>query len=79
MRTAIKQYKDADGALYAKAGQIGGLFGLGRTTVWRLLNQMRAVPKYNGSFINISYGLRLVNIADFKQFLQEESDQYIKK
>ena len=79
MTKTVTQYKDADGALYVKAGQIGRLFGLGRTTVWRELNKMRTIPKYKGSFIDISYNLRLVKVADFEQFLKEKNNQYLRK
>ena len=79
MTKIVTQYKDADGALYVKAGHLGKLFGLGRTTVWRELNKMRAVPKYKGSFIDISYGLRLVKVADFEQFLKDKNNQYLRK
>ena len=79
MTKTVTQYKDTDGALYVKAGHLGELFDMGRTTVWRKLNEMRAVPKYKGSFIDISYGLRLVKIADCEQFLKEQNNQYIRE
>lgn len=75
----INGYKNDDSVAYAKAGKLGEIFGIGRTTVWRKLKQMRTVPKYKDSFINLSSSLKLVKIDDFRQFLMEQSDLYLKK
>lgn len=79
MKVVIKEYTADNGNIFVKAGHLGRLFNVGRTTIWRKLEKMRTLPKYKGSFIDLSYGLRLVNVADFKQFLQEESANYLKK
>ncbi len=79
MKVVLKEYTADDGKIFIKAGNLGKLFDMGRTTIWRNLNKMRTLPKYKDSFLDLSYGLRLVNVADFKQFLQEESADYLKK
>lgn len=45
-------------------------FGIGRTTVGRLINEMRALKKYQKSFIDVSYKCKLINVADFTDFMQ---------
>lgn len=75
----INGYKTDDSGAYAKAGKLGKIFGIGRTTVWRKLKQMRTIPKYKDSFINLNPSLKLVKIDDFRQFLLEQSDLYLKK
>lgn len=79
MKVIVKEYHMDDNKIFVKAGHLGKLFNIGRTTVWRELSKMRTLPKYKGSFIDLNHGLRLVNVADFKQFLQEESNNYLKK
>ena len=45
--------------------------GLNRVTLYRLLKKMKAIPKYRKSYLELSHNLRLVNVADFKQYLIE--------
>ncbi len=58
---------------------IAKLFSVSRTTAWRLLKQMKEQPKYRKSFLDLGWQLKLVNLADFKKFLQEQDKLYLKK
>lgn len=49
------------------------IYGISRTTVWRLLNEMQAIPKYKKSFLSLSPKLKIVRLADFQAFLEEKS------
>ena len=70
---------DALGAEYVQPVHLTEKFSISRTTVWRLLKKMRAEPKYKHSFLNLTWHLKLVKLADFKKFLEEQNNQKIKK
>lgn len=54
-------------------------YGLSRKTIWKLLSQMRTVPKYKLSFIDLSEKLHLVRDKDFLDFLYSQHQLYLKK
>lgn len=49
------------------------IYGISRTTVWRLLDEMRGIEKYQGSFLSITPKLKIVRLKDFQTFLEEKS------
>ena len=51
--------------------QIGQIYSVSRRTVSRLLDEMRANPKYRNAFHTISQRMKLVRVRDFEMFLQE--------
>ena len=54
-------------------------YGLSRKTIWKLLSEMRTIPKYKNSFLDLSEKLHLVRDRDFLQFLQSRSKLYLRK
>lgn len=78
-RTMKKIIIDELGAEYVQPAHLTEKLSVSRTTVWRLLNKMRAKPKYKNSFLNLTWHLKLVKLADFEKFLQEENNQYLRK
>lgn len=54
-------------------------YGLSRNTIWKLLSEMRAMPKYKKSFLDLSEKLHLVRDKDFLEFLYSQSRLYLKK
>lgn len=70
---------DSLGAVYVQPVHLTEKFSISRTTVWRLLKKMRAKPKYKNSFLSLTWQLKLVKLTDFEQFLQEESNRYLRE
>lgn len=70
---------DQNGMEYVQPCNICNKFDLSRASVHRLLEKMKAEPKYKGSFTRISYRLSLVNLKDFRQFLHEIDGAYLKE
>lgn len=54
-------------------------YGLSRPTIWRLLSEMKTVPKYKNSFLDLSEKLHLVRDKDFLEFLYSQNGLYLKK
>lgn len=61
---------DNSGSRWLQMKQIIKLFSLSRTTAYRLLLEMRAMKKYQKSFIDVSSRLKLVRESDFIDFMQ---------
>lgn len=70
---------DSFGREWLRPRQLEEKYGLGRVTIWRLLSEMRTVPKYKNSFLDLSKKLHLVRDRDFLQFLQARSKMYLRK
>ncbi|MES9636068.1 hypothetical protein [Megasphaera elsdenii] len=70
---------DSFGREWLRPRQLEEKYGLGRVTIWRLLSEMRTVPKYKSSFLDLSEKLHLVRDRDFLQFLQARSKMYLRK
>lgn len=58
---------------YAKFGAIGKLFGISRSSVSAYTKEMEDDQKFKDYVLDISYGLKLVNIAGFEQFLKSKN------
>lgn len=71
----LKIYEDDTGAVWVRSPDLQKRFSLCRTTIYMLLTEMRKIPKYYHSFLDLSYTLRLVKLADFERFLQERSEK----
>lgn len=54
-------------------------YSIGRTTVWRLLKKMKAVPKYEHSFRDLGWALKQVKLADFDEFMQSQDKKYLRE
>ena len=67
----LKVYEDDTGAVWVRSPELQKRFSLCRTT----LSEMRKMPKYCQSFLDLSHTLRLVKLADFESFLRERSDK----
>lgn len=74
-RPKLKVYEDCTGVVWVRSPELQKRFSLCRTTVYTLLSEMRKMPKYCQSFLDLSYNLRLVKLADFEHFLQERSEK----
>ena len=66
----IKDVIDDMGTWY-QPSRLVLIYNISRTTVWRLLKDMRGKAKYQNSFRDISYRCRLVRVQDFDQYLME--------
>lgn len=71
----LKVYEDDVGAVWVRSPELQRRFSLSRTTIYTLLCEMRKIPKFCHSFIDLSQTLRLVKLADFETFIQERSRQ----
>lgn len=71
----LKVYEDDTGAVWVRSPELQKRFSLCRTTIYTLLSEMRKMPKYCQSFLDLSHTLRLVKLADFESFLRERSDK----
>lgn len=65
--------KTLSDGVYVQPAKIAKLYGIGRTTVWRLLNEMKASSKYQYSFKDLGWKLKLVKLEDFEAFLNAKS------
>lgn len=74
----MKPYRDGK-AVYKQAVALTKIYDISRSTVARLLDEMRKMPKYKQSFLVLSPTLRLVRLADFDRFLKEKSSQFLRK
>ena len=74
----MKVYRDGL-AEYKQPTALMKIYGISRTTVWRLLDEMRTIPKYQDSFLSLTDKLKIVRLDDFHQFLQEKSRMYLRK
>lgn len=72
-------YVDDYGTRYMSPKQIMEMLSVTRPTVWRLLNKMRAIPKYRGAFLDLSNTLKRVRERDLMEFLKEQNQAYLKK
>ncbi|WP_370850988.1 hypothetical protein [Megasphaera sp.] len=74
-RPKLKVYEDCTGVVWVRSPELQKRFSLCRTTVYTLLSEMRKMPKYCQSFLDLSHTLRLVKLADFERFLRERSEK----
>ena len=78
-RNQLHAYTDPIGVLYVQPKQIAKTFSISRATVHNLLTGMKKIPKYKKSFLDLSFHLKLVKLADFEKYLQEIDRQYLKE
>jgi hypothetical protein len=67
------------GVEYYRPCDIYKRFPLSRTTVWRLLNEFRTLPEYEGAYITVSPRIKLIRAAAFEQFLSNRERMRLKK
>jgi len=70
---------DDNGDQWLRPKQLQERFSMGRTTLWRLLTEMKAVPKYNKSVLFLSQTMKLINVADFREFLKSRDMAYLRE
>lgn len=58
---------------YAKFGAIAKIFGISRSSVSTYTKEMENDQNFKNYVIDISYGLKLVNIVGFEQFLRSKN------
>lgn len=63
---------------YIRPYQIVKVYSIGRTTVWRLLNEMKKIPKYHKSILMPSRIVTLVNSRDFQEFMETRCCNYMR-
>jgi len=63
---------------YLRPCDIVKVYSIGRTTVWRIMNEMKKIPKYRKSILNYSPVLTMVNRHDFQEFLEMRSGRYLR-
>lgn len=78
-RNQLHAFTDPIGVLYVQPKQISKSYSLGRSTVHRILTDMKQVPKYKKSFIDLGYHLKLVKLVDFEKYLHEINGKYLKE
>ena len=64
--------------VYVQLKHILKLYDFSRSTLWRLINEMRLIPKYKKAFCDVSPQKKLVHLASFVEFLQNKHQKYIK-
>ncbi len=70
---------DDCGGRWLRPKQLQAKFSITRTTVWKLLSEMRAIPKYKGDFIDYSKTLRLVRERAFLEYFKSQDKAYLKR
>lgn len=63
--------------LWAQPHQLGEIFGMSRTTVWRFITEMEARKEYKKASISLNKRLKLINIKVFEQFLLAQHNQWL--
>lgn len=69
----MKMMIDESGAIWSQPAGLVKRYGIGRTTTYTLLEEMKVIPKYGKSFLDLSHTLKLVKLEDWEAFLQEKS------
>lgn len=79
--SGITDHTGKDGALYVQPARLVQMYSIGRTTVWRLLQEMRAMPEFKDSFLDLGWRLKLVKADDFARFMEQRSQKrmYLRK
>lgn len=77
-RSMLQTHTDELGALYVQPKHLTISYSMSRTTVYRLLKDMKKIPKYKKSFLDLGFHLKLVKLADFEKYIQDLDRQYLK-
>lgn len=64
--------------VYVQQKHILKLYDFSRSTLWRLINEMRLVPKYQKAFRDVSPQKKLVHLASFEEFIKYKHQKYMK-
>lgn len=64
--------------VYVQLKHILKLYDFSRSTLWRLINEMRLIPKYKKAFRDVSPQKKLVHLASFEEFIQYKHQKYMK-
>lgn len=64
--------------VYVQQKHILKLYDFSRSTLWRLINEMRLIPKYKKAFRDVSPQKKLVHLASFEEFIQYKHQKYMK-
>lgn len=70
---------DENGGRWLRPKQLQEQFSMSRGTVWKLLKEMRAVPKYKKSVLFLSKTMKIISEQDFLEFLQSRDMAYLKE
>ncbi|WP_302227417.1 hypothetical protein [Veillonella magna] len=75
----INSKQKTDGVQYVQPCKLVKMYGISRTTVWRLTKKMAATRKYANSFKRISPRLVLVSLVDFDEYINSLDLAYVKE
>lgn len=64
---------DTGGVEWVQPSGLVKRYSMSRTTVYTHLEEMKAIPKYKNSFLDLSHTLKLVRLKDWDTFLHEKS------
>lgn len=64
--------------VYVQQKHILKLYDFSRPTLWRLVNEMRLIPKYQKAFRDISQQKKLIHLASFENFIKEKHSKYLR-
>ncbi len=70
---------DENGGRWLRPKQLQDKFSMSRGTVWKLLKEMRDVPKYKKSVLFLSKTMKIISERDFLEFLQSRDMAYLKE
>lgn len=70
---------DENGGRWLRPKQLQEQFSMSRGTLWKLLKEMRDVPKYKKSVLFLSKTMKIVSERDFLEFLQSRDMAYLKE
>lgn len=64
--------------VYVQQKHILKLYDFSRSTLWRLIKEMRLIPKYQKAFRDVSQQKKLVHLASFEEFIKYKHQKYMK-
>ena len=70
---------DENGGRWLRPKQLQDKFSMSRGTVWKLLKEMRDVPKYKKSVLFLSKTMKIISERDFLEFLHSRDMAYLKE
>ena len=65
--------------VYVQLKHILKLYDFSRSTLWRLINEMRLIPKYQKAFRDVSPQKKLVHLASFEEFIKDKHKKYMRE
>ena len=70
---------DENGGRWLRPKKLQDKFSMSRGTGWKLLKEMRDVPKYKKSVLFLSKTMKIISERDFLEFLQSRDMAYLKE